>query len=150
MSDARSSGLLKGGGIRGFKRRHHVAIGGALAHQIPDIHLSDATAIRRGVWDFDPQWEFEYSQRELLLMAEKILLTDPKPPYEEPVWLPLAQLMMRAKREIYVGNGIPDPAIASGMYWRTHPAGRSARLDPAKRRSKRGSFYKDSGGGAWE
>lgn len=142
MSNARGSGLLGGtGGVRRFHRRHHVAIHGALRHQIPDVHISDKKAIREQVWDFDPIWEFEYSQRELMLMAEKILLNDPKPFWEEPVWLPAKQYMERLKREIYPANGVPDPSIASGLYWRSHPDGR--KISSVEQRGNHGAgFYR--------
>lgn len=134
--------MLTGSGLRRFRARRHVIQHGALAHQIPDVHISDKQAIRREVWDFDPLWEFEYSKRELMLMAEKILLNDPKPFWEEPYWLPAEQYMERLKREIYVAVGTPDPAWGSGLYWRTHPQGRRTNLDPARRRQGRRSFYR--------
>lgn len=107
---------------------------------MPDIHLSDLKRIKEEVWDFDPEWEQEYSRRDLLLMAEKILLTDPKPGNEHPVWLNAAQFLRRSKREIYVGSGTPDPAIASGLYWRSHPEGRKVR---SKEQRIKHSYYHD-------
>jgi len=59
-----------------------------------------------------------------MLLAEKILLEDPKPPTEEPMWLNANMYLSRSKREIFVGNGIPDPSITHGLYWRSHPQGR--------------------------
>ena len=139
-ANPRSSGILTGGGSRRFKRRRHVIQNGFLTH-MPDVHMSDAAAIKREVWDFDPEWEFKYSQRELLLMAEKILLEDPKPRDEHPVWLSVSQLIDRSRREIYVGDGVPDPSIASGYYWRTHPQGRKVNSDEQRRRNGAG-FYR--------
>lgn len=138
---AKSSGLLTGGGIRRFKARRSAIQGNALTHQIPDVHISDKKAVREEVWDFDPEWEFEYSDRELMLMTEKILLNDPKPFWEEPVWLPAAQLMERMKREIYPASGVPDPAIVSGLYWRTHPQGRKVNTDE-QRKQNAASYYR--------
>lgn len=108
---------------------------------MPDVHLSDLVGVKHEVWDFDPLWEFEYSNRELILMAEKILLLDPKPGDEEPIWLNASQLLARSKREIYVGNGVPDPAIASGLYWRTHPEGRKVQSDHSRKHNRAG-FYR--------
>lgn len=121
---SKSSGCLTGGGTRRSRVRRSVIRGHALRHQIPDIHITDKKAVREQVWDFDPLWEFEYSERELMLMTEKILLDDLKPFWEPPYWLPAAQCMNRMRHEIYTANGTPDPAIASGLYWRTHPQGR--------------------------
>lgn len=138
----KTSGVLTGsGGIRRFKRRKHVAIGGALRHQIPDVHISDKCRIRREVWDFDPLWEFEYSQRELNLMAEKILLMDEKHFTEDPYWLPAAQYMERLKREIYTTHGTVDPNISSGMYWRSHPDGRKVNTDEQRKKNS-ASYYR--------
>lgn len=116
---------------------------------MPDVHITDAYAVRNLVWDFDPAWEFEYSERELHLMAEKLLLDDAKPYDEAPYWLSCEQLRRRQKREVQTSTGTPDPAIVSGLYWRTHPEGRSARLDSRKRADTKASFYKDGGGGTW-
>lgn len=139
MSDPRQAGTLTGGGSRRRRRRRHVVVGGWTAH-MPDIHLSDLKRIRQEVWDFDPDWEFDYSQRDLILMAEKILLNDPKPGNEHPVWLNADQLLRRGKREIYVGDGVPDPSIASGLFNRTHPQGRPFASDAQRRRGS--GFYR--------
>lgn len=58
--------------------------GGKLTH-FPDVHISDTLRIKRDIPDFDPALEFVYSQRELLLLAEKLLLEDQKPGDESPV-----------------------------------------------------------------
>lgn len=91
--------------------------------------------------DYDPDLAPYYTQRELLLLTEKILLTDEKPANEAPVWLNVDRLKDRYKHEIYCSAGIPDPAIASGLYWRTHPDGRRWRT-PAERRVHGSSFYR--------
>lgn len=121
--DPHTSGLLTGGGTRRFKPRKYVVKGGRLKH-FPDVHLSDPSRLKRAVPDFDPALEFEYTQRELLLLAEKILLEDEKTPYENPAWLNAATMKERLRHEIYCASGIPDPSIAQGLYWRTHPEGR--------------------------
>lgn len=139
MYHPHESGLLTGGGPRRFKLRRNVLRGGSLKH-FPDVHISDCSAVKRLVPDFDPDLEFEYTQRELLLLAEKILLED-KPPYEHPAWLNASTMKERLKHEIYVANGIPDPSISSGLYWRTHPEGRKWR-SAKDRRPGRDSFYK--------
>ena len=134
------SGLLTGGGTRHFKRRRNVMRGGSLRH-FPDVHISDPSAVKRLVPDFDPDLEFEYSKRELILLAEKILLQDEKPPYEHPAWQNAATLKDRLKHEIFCASGTPDPSISSGLYWRIHPEGRKWR-SAEERRPGRDSFYK--------
>jgi len=48
-------------------------------------------------------------------------------------------LIARKRREIYSINGSPDPEIASGSYFRSHPGGR--KLSSAESRSKFGSSF---------
>jgi len=138
--DPHVSGLLTGNGPRRFKVRANIVGGESLKH-FPNVHLSDHTGIKRDVPDFDPVLEFEYTQRELMLLAEKILLEDKKPPYEDPVWHHAQTAKDRFKREIYCANGTPDPSIASGMYWRTHPKGRKWKT-AEERQFSNGSFYR--------
>jgi hypothetical protein len=132
------------GKTRNYRARRSVVRGSTLRNEIPDVHLTDSTRIKQLIPDFDPELEFNYSPRELLLLAEKILLEDPKKPYEEPSWLNGGSLRHRTRREIYVQSGTPDPSIESGMFWRTHPRGRVARENRAERGFK-DSFYKESG-----
>lgn len=139
MYAARSSGLLTGGGVRRPKRRRNVIREERLKH-FRDCHLSDTTSIKKLIPDFDPELEFEYTPRELLLLAERILLLDSKVMTDKPCWLNGPALRERSKREIYVANGIPDPSIASGLYWRTHPQGRRFRTAHERRESST-SFY---------
>lgn len=139
MYHPHESGLLTGGGQRRFKARRHVLRGGSLRH-FPDVHISDHSGIRQHVPDFDPDLEFEYSQRELLLIAEKILLEDEKSSGEHPAWLHTPQMKDRLRHEIYCAAGTPDPSIVSGMYWRTHPEGRPW-VPEDIRRATRASFY---------
>lgn len=138
--DPHASGLLTGGGFRRFKIRRYVAQGGRLKH-FPDVHISDVSNIKREVPDFDPALEFAYTKRELLLLAEKILLEDDKPGHERPAYLSANRLLHRLKREIYCANGTPDPSFVSGLYWRTHPEGRKWKTQ--EQRKEHGSaFYR--------
>ena len=137
--DPHASGLLTGGGTRRFKARANIIRGESLRH-FPNVHISNSSAIKKEIPDFDPALEFEYTRRELLLLTEKILLEDQKPPYEEPVWLNGAAMNERIKREIYCSAGTPDPSIVEGMYWRTHPQGRPW-LSEDERRGSGASFY---------
>lgn len=81
----------------------------------------------------------KYTNFQLTLMADVLLRDDPKPKYESPTILFAEHLKERRRREIYVGSGTPDPSVESGMYWRTHPEGRSAR--DGERRTHDG-FYR--------
>lgn len=86
--------------------------------------LTNTKLIREEVPDFDPALEFDYTGRELILLAEKMLLADDKPLGEHPMVLNAPSYRYRVKHEIYTSDGTPDPAIHEGMYWRTHPNGR--------------------------
>jgi hypothetical protein len=138
--DPHASGLLTGGGTRRFKARANIVRGESLKH-FPNIHISDTSAIKREVPGFDPALEFEYTRRELMLLAEKILLEDSKPPHEPPAWHNAKIAKERFKHEIYCANGTPDPSIASGMYWRTHPQGRKWKSFDARQKNA-DSFYR--------
>lgn len=48
-------------------------------------------------------------------------------------------LYSRKRREIYNINGTPDPGIASGNYWRSHPQGR--KINTPEQRKKNGASY---------
>jgi hypothetical protein len=138
--DPNASGLLTGGGMRHFKVRRNVLRGNSLKH-FPDVHISDSYTIKQIVPDFDFALEFEYTKRELLLLAEKILLSDKKPPYESPTWLNGVAMRERLKHEIFCTNGTPDPSIESGLYWRTHPEGRKWKT-VEERQINNGAFYR--------
>jgi hypothetical protein len=127
------------GRIRHHKRRRSVIREYELRGGVPDIHITDCDRIKKEVPDFDPDLADIYSQRALQLLAEKILLMDPKPSTEDPMWLNGEMYIRRAKREIFVADGIPDPAIVSGLYWRTHPQGRKVNSD--ERRKNHGDSY---------
>jgi hypothetical protein len=103
--------------------------------------LSQVSAIKRDIPDFDPALEHLYTPRELTLLAEKILLTDPKPCTESPMWLNARMYLKRSCREIYTKAGSPDPSIVSGLYWRTHPDGRGVHT-LAQRKDNHASYYK--------
>ncbi len=110
-----------------------------LRHDIPNLMLSDTQRIKQEVPEF--QDGIEYTPRELLLLAEKMLLEDPKPIGEDPAILLAEHLRHRQAHEIYNANGIPDPSIQSGLYWRTHPQGRN--VDPHFYDKAKGrSFYR--------
>lgn len=95
--------------------------------------------------------EEKYSSFELDEMATEILraqarATDPetgKPrgiAGENPVLFE-EHLYSRKRREIYNQNGVPDPSINEGMFWRTHPQGR--KVNSNDQRKKHGaSFYR--------
>lgn len=133
--DPSGGGLKLGGG----SYRSYFAKRKKGCKHFPNVALSDPWAIRNWVPDFDPS--VDYTERELLLIAEKILINDPKPPAEHPTWLPAKQLLDRAKREIYCKEGTPDPAIVSGLYWRTHPNGRTVNSLKV-RREQAASYYR--------
>ena len=84
-----------------------------------------------------------YSKTELTLMAEEMLrkqAANELPAREEPAILLWHMYKDRLRREIYVGTGIPDPSIESGIYWRTHPQGR--KVNSEERRDRGACFYR--------
>lgn len=82
--------------------------------------------------------EFEdgrsYTRRELEAMADVMVEG-----FEDV--LSRSQLASRLRREIYVTSGIPDPHKVSGLYWRTHPEGRTVNSDEQRQRNGAG-FYR--------
>lgn len=128
---AHSSGLLKGGGRKRFTRKHQPS-------KLPFHYLGDHKGIRE-LPDFDP--DASYTQYDLAMLTEKILLEDPKPGTEHPVWLHANQLRERNRHEIYSSGQEIDPAYAEGLYWRTHPNGLKFEADPDLRRAHGSSFY---------
>lgn len=87
--------------------------------------------------EFDSNHEFEYTREELGLIADKIL-------WDNRDWdrFPILfrnQIKRRYQREIYNVNGVPDPEIVSGIYWRAHPQGRKLRKFHTK--MKRDAWY---------
>lgn len=126
--DPHGSGILTGSGETKHYRSRY------------PISLKDTARIKREVEDY-VEGE-DYSDDELILLAEKILLTDPKSPTEDPMWLHGEMYYHRIRREIYCAVGTPDPSIESGLYWRTHPNGRKVSTDE-QRKVYGHSFYKD-------
>lgn len=135
--DPLGSGMLLGGGPRHPKMRKSAIVG--YTKNFPDMHLSECKRIREEVPDFEEG--IDYSARELQLITEKILLCDPKPPNEDPVWLNAPVYLDRCKREIYSSQGTVDPSYGDGLYWRTHPNGRKW-WTPDQRRAGGNSFYR--------
>jgi hypothetical protein len=131
--DSRGSGALTGGGSRRHRRGRRTRS----KANLPYVRLGDRDRIRE-LPDFDPR--MEYTGYDLAMLAEKILLEDPKPATEDPMYLHPGMMYNRQKREIYVGSGTPDPAIASGLYNRTHPLGRRYR-SKRERELNGDSFY---------
>jgi hypothetical protein len=90
----------------------------------PNFDWSEAKRtkeIEKYVPEFDP--EITYSADQLELLADRLLLDDPCRDYRS---IHIGdQLIDRKRHEIYNANGVPDPSIESGLYWRTHPNGRA-------------------------
>ena len=137
--DSHASGFLRGGGIHQYRRVSHQTRHKPLRH-FDNVQLSDRSSIRKLVPNFDPALEFEYTPRELLLLAEKILIEDPKPWNEIPYVMTLDRMKRLAKREIYCSSGTPEPHIVSGIFFRSHPNGRRLR-SVEERRKQRKSWY---------
>ncbi len=134
----RRDGLLIGGGGTYFKGPRRPKPSKVRVRSFPNLRLSNHTEIKQ-LPDFDPKLEFEYSRRELTLLAEKILLEDSRPMDADPMWLHEPAWRNRVRREIYTASGTPEPHIVQGMYWRTHPEGRKVCEDRGE--DKRRSFY---------
>jgi hypothetical protein len=122
------SGILSGSG----ELKHY--------HSRYPISLKDTHRIKEEVEDYEEGRD--YSDDEMILLAEKILLMDPKPPTEDPMWLHGRMHWARKRREIYCAVGTPDPSVESGLYWRTHPNGRKVNSDTS-RQEHGASYYKD-------
>ena len=135
MNQARRSGLLVTGGKnahiveKDYEFRQYGYWG--------DIDLTDQQSIVEYVPDYQYNPRHTNSTHEILLFAEKILLTDPD--RKNANWLTQKQLKERYKREIYTAVGTPDPSVVSGMYWRTHPNGRKVNSD--EQRQRNGASY---------
>jgi hypothetical protein len=115
----RSSGLVIGGGKKKYTRRALRKYKSKLSADFPNLLLSDGANLKREVPDYEEGRS--YSPRELILLAEKILLQDDSP---GPEWLNASKYLERMRHEIFTGLGTPDPAYGSGLYWRVHPNGR--------------------------
>lgn len=95
--------------------------------------------------------EEQYTPSELDEMATEILraqarVIDPETGKvrgiagEDPILFE-EHLYSRKRREIYNQNGVPDPSINEGMFWRTHPQGRKVNSDDQRKRHG-ASFYR--------
>ena len=96
--------------------------------------------------EIDP--EIKYSSFELEEMTNEILKAHCKaidPETGKPNGLQgllfEEHLYSRRRREIYNINGVPDPSIVSGMYWRSHPQGRKVNSNEA-RKGNGASYYR--------
>lgn len=142
--DAKGGGILRQNGPR-FERSRNKSrsiqkLIGADRRSIPYDELGQKRETEV------PEYEEgkTYTKRQLTLMAECLLRDQHQTTldaHEAPAILLFPMLKDRLKREIYVGNGIPDPSVESGLYWRTHPEGRSFRT-PLERKALGASFYK--------
>jgi hypothetical protein len=119
-----------------------------IRHSINPIRDEDWTRIRDEVPDYDPRKS--YTQRQIELMAEKILIQDleTRKNQEYPAILLEPHLKARKQHEIYNINGAPDPSIEEGLYWRTHPRGlgwydKNERKD-SRKTGFNSSFYRGS------
>jgi len=109
---------------------------------------------RRPSYNRDERIEFEedktdYTAREKEQLADQYLRDNARSIVEEtgkergiggenPI-LFAEHLYQRQKREILNENGIPEPALASGMYYRAHPEGR--KINSEEQRRKHGASY---------
>lgn len=102
---------------------------------------------KNDVIEFDPN--AEYSARDLEQLADQLLRAharsiDPETGKErgiggeDPI-LFADHLYQRQKREILNENGVPEPGLVSGIYYRTHPEGRKVNSDD--QRKKNGASY---------
>jgi len=92
-----------------------------------------------------------YTPSELDLMADEILRAHARsidPETGKPVGIGASPPILfeehvysRKRREIYNQNGVPDPNIVSGIYWRTHPQGRKV-TTPEQRKKNGASWYR--------
>jgi len=91
----------------------------------------------------------DYTQRELEQLADQLLRAqarsiDPETNKErgiagdDPILFE-EHIHQRRRREILNENGVPDPSLASGLYFRTHPEGRKVNSEEA--RKKHGASY---------
>lgn len=136
--DSHGSGVLRGGGGFTPRRRYRRSRRGVVRNIPQNVLLSDRDGIRE-LPPYDPRLEFDYTDRELLLYAEKILIEDSKPVKAYPQILLMTHLKARQKKEIYTANGTPDPSFVKGIYNRSHPNGR--RIASEEQRRLNGASY---------
>lgn len=98
--------------------------------------------------EFDPNRD-DYTARELEQLADQMLRDqareiDPETGKErgiggeDPI-LFAEHLYQRQKREILNENGVPEPGLVQGMYYRAHPEGR--KINSEEQRKKHGASY---------
>lgn len=91
----------------------------------------------------------EYTDKELEQLADQLLRAQARSINpstgkergiggEDPI-LFVEHLYQRQKREILNENGIPEPGLVQGMYFRTHPEGR--KVNSEEQRRKHGASY---------
>src|ERR1700747_544674 len=116
------SGLLRGGGVacKPARRKSSVIKKKPTKNFPRNVHMTDYRDLR-DLPDYDPSLEFAYTAWELHVLAEKMLLEDEKKPGDDPAYLTMDMYHNRQRREIICSNGVPDPAVLSGLYWRVHP-----------------------------
>lgn len=135
----KTSGLMQGGG-RTKRYTHRSLRKFKLSDDFPNLMLSAAADIKREIPDYEEGRS--YNDREMILLAEKIILQDIEARPDGPCVLTASAYLRRTKREIYSNQGVVDPAYAAGLYFRAHPNGRKLHTK-AQRRDGEG-FYKSS------
>ena len=98
--------------------------------------------------EFDPNKD-DYTAKELEQLADQFLRDDarsidPETGKErgiggdDPILFD-EHLYQRQKREILNENGVPEPGLVQGIYYRTHPEGR--KINSEEQRKKHGASY---------
>ena len=111
---------------------------------------------RRPSYNKDERIEFDadkkdYTARELEQLANQVLRDDARSVDEEtgkergiggkdPILFE-EHLYQRQKREILNENGVPEPGLVSGIYYRSHPEGRKVNSEEQRRRNG-ASYYR--------
>lgn len=108
---------------------------------------------RRPNYNRDERIEYvegtEYNARELEQLADQFLRDDARTVDEEtgkergiggenPI-LFAEHLYQRQKREILNENGVPEPGLVQGIYYRAHPEGR--KINSEEQRKRNGASY---------
>lgn len=108
---------------------------------------------RRPSYNRDDRIEYEegheYSDRELEQLADQLLRDDARTVVEEtgkergiggenPI-LFAEHIYQRQKREILNENGVPEPGLVQGIYYRAHPEGR--KINSEEQRKRNGASY---------
>ena len=95
-------------------------------------------------WDEEKADEGGYSAREVALLADQFLRDDANSIDEEtgkkrglkgdnPILFE-EHIYQRRRREILNQNGVPEPGLVQGLYWRTHPEGRKVNSQEARKK----------------